>query len=143
MDESTSMYFGLGLDDRPLQDGSKRPYLTRREFGEFVASKQVPDSFVRHCLSVRWVRMDIRLGQFWPLNPSAMEVRSILRRRSLRWQQQFRQKSPFAVPDQTGAGRPACSIVPISGALSRLEAMGYTESDLDASNPYTRWARGE
>lgn len=47
-----------------------------------------------------------------PGQSNELEVLDILlRRRSLRWQQQFRQQSPFAVPDRTGAGRPAASIV--------------------------------
>lgn len=61
---------------------------------------------------IRWARVDLQLGQFQPLRPRALEVLDILlRRRSLRWQQQFRQKSPLADPDRGGAGRPAGFIV--------------------------------
>lgn len=81
---------------------------------------EIPGPILERCRNggvIRWARVDLQLGQFQPLRPRAMEVLDILlRRRSLRWQQQFRQKSPFAVADPAGAGRPAGPIVAIQGS---------------------------
>lgn len=46
------MYAGLSLDERPFQDRSPRPYLTLRELLDFVKTRELPDSFILHCLAV-------------------------------------------------------------------------------------------
>lgn len=75
------MYLGLGLDERPSQYGSRRPFLTLRELQQFVNTRELPDSFVQHCLTVRWVHMPSRVEQFRPLQLRRVEVVNILRRR--------------------------------------------------------------
>lgn len=46
-----SMYAGLGVDDRPDRAGSPFPFLTLRELAQFIASREIPESFVRFCMA--------------------------------------------------------------------------------------------
>jgi hypothetical protein len=96
-----------------------------------------PGPVLERCRSggvIRWARIGLQLGQFHPLKPKPMEVLDVLLRFTVvQWKKEFGHVKTFDASVR--------SIVPMSQVSRRLDLMGYTEADLDASNPYTQWAR--